>query len=168
MVAVVSGHGLQLSTRHHLKWWCNAFTWHGLGLLDHLNIWVKDYNVHCFMSIHTYSWTWCSLMMAYSSRIVYHIIKPKLPKIGLRNILETSNKWYCHHVHLLWAQSSILVARSIHMQHPAPTNIKKLVDRFGTAEFNISSSHLWNQYHVAAFHHAGGGPILYWASIHTL
>lgn len=56
------------------------------------------------------------------------------------------------------------MARSIHMQHPAPKNIKKLVDRFGTAKFNILrfSSHLWNQYHVELLHFTMLEEVLYY------
>lgn len=58
--------------------------------------------LHCFMTIFTHSWTPCYSTICYSSRIMYHIVGFRFPRIDLRNILKTSNKWSVHHIYPTW------------------------------------------------------------------
>lgn len=69
-----------------------------------------------------------STMMSYSSRVMYNVIKYKLPRFCLRCILETSNKWCCHHICITGAYPSTLdmLEKFIHMQDPTSTNIREL------------------------------------------
>lgn len=58
--------------------------------------------------------------------IMHHFIGPKLSRIGLRGILETSYKWCDGHVCLIWTQSAIYedMKRFICIQNLAFTNIR--------------------------------------------
>lgn len=53
------------------------------------------------------------LLVTYSSRIVHSGIGLNLTNIVLRNILETSDEWYGHHVFLAWTHSGIYVLADI-------------------------------------------------------
>lgn len=79
---------------------------------------VSDCYVALFVTICTYPWTTITLIMGYSRRIMFCDIGLKLPWIGWRNILETSEEWCGYYkpdkslIEHIWE----VVKRSIHTQ----------------------------------------------------
>lgn len=58
-------------------------------------------------------------MMGYSNWIMHYIIGPKLPRISLRSVLQTTNEWCGHHIHLIralfWLRG-LFTCKILHLQ----------------------------------------------------
>lgn len=130
----------------HVAWW---------GLLK--CYWLVTIMWHCFSTTCTYSWIpYTPTSMSYSSRVMHHWTESKLPRIDLRSLLETNNKWTQLSIYGIWW--ACLIAA----QDPSSTNISELSTLIQTTWFNISLEIFqplvkWMPCQVTALHQVSGG-----------
>jgi hypothetical protein len=113
------------------------------------------------VTIRSPSWTSCTpRMMGYPSRTVHCVNRPELSGICSRSILESSEKWYGHHVCPTWIQSSIYGTwwrgpfrpKILHIQ--IPRSYGQLSRWHSAKSLQRSSIHTWNWCHVKLLHFA--------------
>lgn len=138
------------------------FTSHGwtfAGLPKHV---VHQWLSHCstFVSIHGHSrYPKC----VPAGQRIHVICCPSLSKISLKNILETSDNCYGHHVHPTWAQSSIYETwwrGWFRYNILLPINIKKSMDNSQDLIIVPCLFRVLLTIH-AALHHTWGDPTWY-------
>lgn len=106
------------------SWLWGMFLQHGLGLLVHLSI---SLTVNLYIALlygHLrHSWTpHTPKMRDYSNRIIPYFTGTKLLRIGLRNILETSNKWCDSNMNPLRHLWNLFACKIIQIQRAADYN----------------------------------------------
>lgn len=81
--------------KHCISWWWfyNDVGWVHMAWLWPL-VCQNTSLTNLFVTIYSHSWIpYTPTVMGNSKRVMHHVIRPKLTKIGLRSILETSNEW---------------------------------------------------------------------------
>lgn len=106
-------------------------------------------------------------MVGFSTYTMHHVIGPKLSRTGSKSILDSSDKWYGHHVYQVWTQywtygtlwKGPFELKILHLL--IPDNYGELFRQHGSIYPSRSLRHLWNTCHVELLHFAGLEGILH-------